>query len=329
MGERMNRKWMLWLASTALLCAGFWGSVAAQTFPTRPITLVVPFPPGGVTDPVARFVGQKVSESVGQQVVVENRPGAGGLIGAEAVKRAPADGYTLFMGHTGTHAVNPSLYSKLPYDPVKDFVPITLMISTSHILVVPAASPANSVSELVAMAKSRPNGLVYASQSVGAGGHLLGEMLKARTGANLHHVPYKGSAPAIQDILAGRVDLFFDTPITSGPHVREGKLKILAAASPRRLRWFPDTPTMAEAGYPGIELDFWFGLFAPAGTPQPALRTLHEEFVKALKNPELVKRFTDQGLDVVTNTPEELAALIAADRLRLGKVVQDSGARAD
>ena len=312
-----------------VLCAGLWCTAGAQTFPARPITLVVPFPPGGVTDPVARFVGQKVSESVGQQVVVENKPGAGGLIGAETVKRAPADGYTLFMGHSGTHAVNPSLYSKLPYDPVKDFAPITLMISTSHILVVPAASPANSVAELVALAKSQPNGLVYASQSVGAGGHLLGEMLKARTGANLHHVPYKGSAPAIQDILAGRVDLFFDTPITSGPHVREGKLKILAAASARRLRWFPDTPTMAEAGYPGVELDFWFGLFAPAGTPQPALRKLHEEFVKALKNPELVKRFTDQGLDVVTDTPEEFAALIAADTLRLGKIVRDSGARAD
>jgi tripartite-type tricarboxylate transporter receptor subunit TctC len=313
----------------AALLATFAGISAAQTFPSRPITLVVPFPPGGVTDPVARFVGQKVSESVGQPVVVENKPGAGGLIGAETVKKAAADGYTLFMGHSGTHAVNPSLYSKLPYDPVKDFVPITLMISTAHILVVPAASPANSVSELVAMAKSRPAGLVYASQSVGAGGHLLGEMLKTRTGANLHHVPYKGSAPAIQDILAGRVDLFFDAPITSGPHVREGKLKLLAAASTKRLRWFPDTPTMAEAGYPGVELDFWFGLFAPTGTPQAALHKLHEEFVKALRNPEVVKRFTDQGLDVVTNTPEEFAALIAADTARLGKVVRDSGARAD
>jgi tripartite-type tricarboxylate transporter receptor subunit TctC len=316
--------------AVALLSAAlFWGAAAAQTFPSRPVTLVVPFPPGGVTDPVARFVGQKVSESMGQQVVVENKPGAGGLIGAETVKRAPADGYTLFMGHAGTHAVNPSLYSKLPYDPVKDFAPITLMISTSHILVVPGDSPAKSVPDLIALAKSRPNGLVYASQSIGAGGHLLGEMLKIRTGANLHHVPYKGSAPAIQDILAGRVDLFFDTPITSGPHVREGKLKILASASSRRLRWFPDAPTMAEAGYPGIELDFWFGLFAPAGTPQPALRKLHEEFVKALKNPEVVKRFTDQGLDVVTNTPEEFAALIAADTARLGKIVRDSGARAD
>lgn len=325
----MGRKsWQYSMLAAALL-ATFAGISAAQTFPSRPITLVVPFPPGGVTDPVARFVGQKVSESVGQPVVVENKPGAGGLIGAETVKKAAADGYTLFMGHSGTHAVNPSLYSKLPYDPVKDFVPITLMISTAHILVVPAASPANSVSELVAMAKSRPAGLVYASQSVGAGGHLLGEMLKTRTGANLHHVPYKGSAPAIQDILAGRVDLFFDAPITSGPHVREGKLKLLAAASTKRLRWFPDTPTMAEAGYPGVELDFWFGLFAPTGTPQAALHKLHEEFVKALRNPEVVKRFTDQGLDVVTNTPEEFAALIAADTARLGKVVRDSGARAD
>jgi tripartite-type tricarboxylate transporter receptor subunit TctC len=317
------------MLSTVALATALAGPAVAQTFPSRPITLIVPFPPGGVTDPVARFVGQKVSDSTGQLVVVENKPGAGGLIGAETVKRAPADGYTLFMGHAGTHAVNQSLYSKLPYDPIKDFAPITLMISTSHILVVPANSPARSVEELVALAKSSPKGLVYASQSIGAGGHLLAEMLRTSTGATFHHVPYKGSAPAIQDILAGRVDMFFDAPITSGPHVREGRMKILASASKQRLRWFPDTPTMAEAGYPGVELDFWFGLFAPAGTPQPVLRRLHEEFAKALRNPEVVKRFTDQGLDVVTNTPEQFAALIAADAARLGKVVRDSGARAD
>jgi len=304
-------------------------AAVAQSFPARPVTLVVPFPPGGVTDPVARFVGQKVTESIGQQVVVDNKPGAAGIIGAEAVKRAAPDGYTLFMGHTGTHAVNQWLYSKLPYDPVKDFVPITLMIQTSHILVVPADSPAKSVADLVAMARTRPNGLTFASQGVGAGGHLLGEMLKMRTGANLQHIAYKGSAPALQDMLAGRVDLFFDAIITSGPHIREGRLKALAVASKNRLRWFPDVPTMAEAGFPGIELDFWFGLFAPAGTPPAVVRKLNEEFVKALKAPDVVKRFGDQGLEVVSDSPEEFAVLIAADAARLGKVVRDSGARAD
>jgi tripartite-type tricarboxylate transporter receptor subunit TctC len=289
----------------------------------------VPFPPGGVTDPVARFVGQKVADSVGQPVVVDNKPGAAGFIGAETVKRAAPDGYTLFMGHTGTQAVNQWLYSKLPYDPAKDFVPITRMIQSSHILVVPADSPAKSVADLVALARSKPGGLTFASQGVGAGGHLLGEMLKTRTGADLQHVAYKGSAPALQDILAGRVDLFFDAIITSGPHIRDGKLRALAVASKERVRWFPDVPTMAEAGFAGIELDFWFGLFAPAGTPPAVVAKLNEEFVKALRSPDVEKRFGDQGLQVMADTPEAFAAIVAADAARLGKVVKESGARAD
>jgi tripartite-type tricarboxylate transporter receptor subunit TctC len=291
--------------------------------------LIVPFPPGGVTDPVARMVGEKVAQSVGQPVIVENRPGGGGVIGATVVKQAAPDGYTLFMGHAGTHAVNPNLYSNLAYDPIKDFQPITLMISTTHILVVPDASPARSVNELVALAQSTPGGLTFASQGIGAGGHLLGEMLKTRTGANLRHVPYRGSPPALQDLLAGRVDLFFDAVITSYPQVKAGKLRALATASTRRTRMLPGVPTMAEAGYPGIELDFWFALFAPAGTPQPVVRRLNEEFVKALTHPDVVRWFTDQGLDVVTSTPEELAALIRADTERLGKVVKEAGVRVD
>jgi tripartite-type tricarboxylate transporter receptor subunit TctC len=300
-----------------------------QGFPSRTIRLVVPFPPGGVTDPVARMVGERVAQSIGQSVVIDNRPGAGGIIGASVVKQAPADGYTLFMGHAGTHAVNPHLYASLPYDPARDFVPITLMISTAHVLVVPGSSPARSVAELVALSKSRPEGLTYASQSVGAGGHLLGEMLKMRTGGNLLHVPYKGSAPALTDVLAGRVDLYFDAVITSAPHIKAGRLRALATASTRRSPMLPQTPTMGEAGYPGIELDFWFALFAPAGTPPPVERKLHEEFVRALKAPDVVKRFIDQGLDVVTSTPEELAALIRADTERLGKVVKDAGIRVE
>jgi tripartite-type tricarboxylate transporter receptor subunit TctC len=301
--------------------------VLAQGFPSRAITLVVPFPPGGVTDPFARYVGPKVTESIGQQIVIDNKPGAAGIIAAEFVKIAAPDGYTLLMGHGGTHAINSSLYSKLPYDPVKDFAPITQMISTKHMLVVPADSPAHTVTELVAYAKTKK--LTYASQSVGAGGHLLGEMLKTRTGVDMTHVPYKGSAPALQDILAGRVDLFFDAPITSGPHVRSGKLRALAMASPRRAQQFPDIPTMAEAGFAGIELDFWFALYAPAATPQAVVTRLNTEFVKAMQNPDVSKRFGDLGLDVVTSTPAELAKLAADDTVRLGKVVRDSGAKAD
>lgn len=301
----------------------------AQTFPSKAITIIVPFPPGGVTDPVARLIGQRMSENIRQPVLVDNRPGASGIIAAEFVKKSPADGYTVLFGFTGSHSVNPSLYSKLPYDPVKDFQPITTIVSTKHILVVPAGSPARSIAELIALAKSRPGGLNFASQGIGAGGHLLGEMLKARTGAPLSHVPYKGSAPAVQDILAGRVDLFFDAVVTSMPFVKEGKLRALAIAATSRSAVLPDVPTTAEAGFPGIDGDQWFGMLVPAATPQAAVRKLHEEFVRAVHSPDILKRFTDQGLDVVTNTPEEFAALMAADAVRFGKVVRDSGARVD
>ncbi|HUQ24096.1 MAG TPA: tripartite tricarboxylate transporter substrate binding protein [Burkholderiales bacterium] len=302
----------------------------AQSFPARPITLVVPFPPGGVTDPVARLIGTKISESTGQAFIVDNKPGGAGIIGAEAVKRAPADGYTLFFGHFGTHTVNQHIYAKLPYDPIKDFVAITPLISTHSILVVPVSSPAKTVKELVDLARARPGGLNYASQGVASGGHLLAEMFRARTAIPLNHVPYKGSAPAVQDILAGRVDLFFDALITSGPHVKDGKLRALAVASPQRVPLFPDVPTMAEAGFPNVELIVWFGLFAPAGTPQPVVRRLHEEFVKAMRNPDVSERLTGQGLDVFTlPTSEAFAQLIAADSVKHGRIVRDAGIRAD
>jgi tripartite-type tricarboxylate transporter receptor subunit TctC len=318
----------VFVALCALLCCAVAAPIRAESFPSRPIRLVVPFPPGGVTDPVARVVGEHVAHALGQPVVVDNRPGGAGVIATKIVKQAPADGYTLLMGHAGTHAVNPHLLSNLGYDPVKDFAPITLMISTSHLLVVPEASPARSVDELIALAKSRPEGLTYASQGVGAGGHLLGEMLKMRTGARFEHVPYKGSAAALQDVLAGRVDFFFDAVITSAPHIKAGKLRALAAASKQRVPTWPDVPTMAEAGYPGIELDFWFALFAPAGTPQPVLRQLHDAFTEALKSPQMA-RFTEQGLDVVVSSPEDLAALIRSDTARLGKVVRDAGVKVE
>lgn len=314
----------------AAMCLAGPTPAQAQAFPTRAITWIVPFPPGGVTDPVARLVGAKVSESVGQTVIVDNRPGGASIIAAELVKRAPADGYTLFFGHAGSHAVNQFLYSKLSYDPLKDFVPVTNLISTTHVLVVPSSSPAKTMAELVALARSKPEGLNFGSQGVAAGGHLLAEMLKLRTGATLNHVPYKGSGPLVQDLLAARVDLAFDSPISSGPHVKEGRLKALAVASTKRHRNLPDVPTVGEAGFAGLELDFWFGLFAPAGTPQPVVRRLHQEFLKAIRHPDVAKKILDTGLDISTSSsPEEFGALVAADAARLGKVVRDSGARAD
>lgn len=315
------------LAAAACLAAPLAGF--AQTYPSKLITFVVPFPPGGVTDPVARMVGQKMAENVKQSVIVENKPGASGIIASEFVKRAPPDGYTVLMGFTGSHSVNPSLYSKLPYDPVKDFQPVTVLISTKHVLVVPADSPAKSVADLVALAKKSPQGLTFASQGVGAGGHLLGEMFKARTGTNLAHVAYKGSAPALQDMLTNRVDLFFDAIVTSLPYIKDGRLRALAVASPTRAAVLPNVPTMAEAGFPGIEMDQWFGMFVPAGTPAPVVAKLHEELVKAVRAPDVSSKITAQGLDVMTTTPDQFAALIRDESVKLGKVVRDSGAKAD
>jgi len=305
------------------------GIAAAQTFPSKPITIIVPFPPGGVTDPVARMVGQRMSENLRQPVLVENKPGASGIIAAEFVKKSPADGYTIFFGFTGSQCVNPSLYSKLPYDPEKDFQPVTVIINTKHILVVPATSPAKSVADLVAMAKASPNGLNYASQGVGAGGHLLGEMLKMKTGTKLSHIAYKGSAPAVTDVVAGRVDLLFDAVVTSLPFVKDGRLRALAIAATERSALLPDVPTMAEAGFPGVDGDQWFGMFVPTGTPSAVVRRLNEEFIKAVRSPDILKSLTERGLDVVTNTPEEFTALVRADAIRLGKVVKESGTRVD
>jgi tripartite-type tricarboxylate transporter receptor subunit TctC len=301
----------------------------AQNFPAKPITIVVPFPPGGVTDPVARLVGIKITESTSQQVIVDNRPGGGGVIGAEVVKRAAPDGYTIFFGHFGTHSVNPSLYTKLPYDPVKDFAPITPMIATESILVVPAVSPATSITELIALSKSKPGGLNYASQGIGSGGHLLGEMFKAQAGANVTHVAYRGSAPAVQDILANRVDLFFDALITSGPHVRDGKLRALGITGKQRHKLFPTVPTLTELGHPNLDLTAWFGMFAPAGTPAPIIQRLHEEFVKAMNHPDVGGRYAAQGLDPLTMSPEAFTKLIADDTVRYTKVVKESGAKVD
>ena len=314
------------LAAAAAFCFPT-APLQAQPWPNKALRIIIPFPgAGGAADVTGRLAGQKLSEALGQPVVIDNRPGSGGNIGIESAAKAAPDGYTLLVSAPSL-TISPSLYSKLGYDPVKDFAPITTMISTKHMLVVPAESPARTVTELIAYAKTKK--LAYASQSVGAGGHLLGEMLKTRTGVDMTHVPYKGSAPAVQDILANRVDLFFDALITSGPHVRSGKLRALAMASPRRAPQFPDVPTMAEAGFAGVELDFWFALYAPAATPAAVVNRLNTEFVKAMQNPDVSKRFGDLGLDVVTSTPAELAKLAADDTVRLGKVVRDSGAKAD
>jgi tripartite-type tricarboxylate transporter receptor subunit TctC len=304
------------------------GEAAAELLSSRPITIIIPFTPGASADTLQRMVGRKVTENTGQILVVESRPGGGGAIGASAVKQAPPDGHTLFQANAGSHAANVSLYSTLPYDPVKDFRPITLMWTFPQLLTVPLDSPAKSVSELVALAKSKPGGLSFASQGSGSGGHLLGEMLKVRTGANMVHIPYRGAGPAALDLATGRVDFFFVSYSSVLSFLQAGKVRVLAVTSPKRLPVLPDVPTMREVGFAGIELDAWFGLVAPAGTPDAVIGKLNTAFVQAVRDPEIVKQVRDQGAEAVATTPAEFAAFIAAETERFGKIVKAVGAKA-
>jgi tripartite-type tricarboxylate transporter receptor subunit TctC len=298
--------------------------LSAQDFPTRPISMIVPFAPGASTDIVMRLVGQKLSESVRQPFIVDNRSGGGGTTGGVAVKNAAPDGYTLLFGNAGTHAINPSMMKDFPYDPVRDFQPITNLISFASVLVVPTDSRAKTLADLVAMAKSKPDGLTYASQGVGSAGHLIAEMFRAKIGAKMVHIPYKGGAPATLDTIAGRVDFLFASYLTAGAYIRDGKLRALGFTASRRSIALPDIPTMAEAGVPDVVLEYWFGVFAPARTPSPIVRKLNEEFRKAAHHPDVTKIITSQAADVVTSSPEEFSALVKADGIRLGKIMNDA-----
>jgi tripartite-type tricarboxylate transporter receptor subunit TctC len=311
-----------------MFCMALAGAASAQSFPSRSIRLLVPFPPGGPTDQVSRLVGQKITESTGQPVVVDNRPGGGSQIAAAALLQAPADGYTVMIGDIGALAVNPTLYEKLAYDPQRDFVAIGRVMSSPMVLLVPTKSPANSVAQLLELAKSQGR-LSYASQGIGTGGHLLAEMFKAASGAPLVHVPYKGSAPAMQDLIAGQVDLLFDLMGAGLPQARGGKARILAVGTPERSPRAPEVPTMAEAGYPGVVMTVWFGLVAKSGTPEPLVRALNAQTVAALTNPEVAKRLYDQGFDASPSTPEEFSMQMRSEREKWGAVVKSSGARVD
>jgi tripartite-type tricarboxylate transporter receptor subunit TctC len=316
---------------TALIAANFIApnDATAELLSSRPITIIIPFTPGASSDTLQRLVGKKVTENTGQTLVVESRPGGGGAIAASAVKQAPPDGHTLMQANAGSHAANVALYSTLPYDPIKDFQPVTLMWSFPQLLSVPVDSPAKSVAELVAYAKAKPGGLSFASQGSGAGGHLLGEMLKMRTGANMVHVPYRGAGPAAVDLAAGRVDFFFVSFSSVQAFLQAGKVRALAVTSAKRLPAAPDVPTMQEAGFGGIELDAWFGLVAPAGTPEPVIAKLNGAFVKAVRDPEVVKQITEQGAEAVATTPAEFAAFIASQAEKYGKIVKSVGVKAE
>jgi tripartite-type tricarboxylate transporter receptor subunit TctC len=302
---------------------------AAELLSSRPITVVIPFTPGASSDTLQRIVNKKVTENTGQTLVVESRPGGSGIIAAAVVKQAPPDGHTLLQANAATHAVNAALYSTLPYDAIKDFRPITPMWSFPQLLAVPLESPAKSVADLVALAKAKPGGLSFASQGTGSGGHLLGEMLKLRTGANMVHIPYRGAAPAATDLAAGRVDFFFVSYSSLLPFLQGGKVRALAVTSPNRLPALPDAPTMTEAGFAGVALDAWFGLVAPADTPALVIGKLNAAFVQALRDPQIIKQMTDQGAEALASTPAEFTAFIASETERLGKLVRAVGAKAE
>ena len=300
----------------------------AQGFPSRPLRFVVPFP-GGVADTLVRMLAPKMAEALGQPVIVENKPGGSGQIGAQEVIRAPADGHAIFLGHIGTHAVNPHIFAKLGYDPEQDFIPVSLLVTVPNLLVVHPSVPAASVPELVAYAKSKPGILSYASPGSGSSGHLAAELFKSLAGINIVHIPYKGAGPALQDVIGRQVQVLFDTLAQSLPQARAGRVRALAVATLERQSVAPEIPTMAEQGFAGWETGPWFGAFVRAGTPEPVVRRLHAEIVKALHAPEIRERLTAQGANVVGNSREEFAAFVRAESTRWGKVVREAGVRAD
>jgi len=296
-------------------------------YPSRPIRLIVPFAPGGPMDILSRAIGEKLTARFGHQVVVDNRGGASGTIGAELAARAAPDGHTLLAGHSGTHVVNVSLFPKLRYDPVKDFAPITLTATLPMALVVNPALPAKSVGELIALARAKPGEINFATASSGGPTHMSAVLLKTLANIDIVHVPYNGNAPALNDVMAGRVQMMFSNLLTSAPLARAGRLRILAVTTGKRTQQAPELPTIAEAALPGYDYTPWFAVFAPAGTPPAIVRLLNAEVKRALESPDMQARFRTQAVDLTTSTPEELAALIRSEIPKWREVVKKSGAR--
>jgi tripartite-type tricarboxylate transporter receptor subunit TctC len=313
-------------AATILLAAN---EAAAQPWPAKPIKWVVPFAPGGTTDILARTVGDKLSQAVGQPVIVENKPGAGGGVGAEFVAKAAPDGYTIMGGTISTHAINASLYKNLPYDPVRDFVPIVLLARVPNMLVVNVDVPAKNVPELIALLKATPGKYTFASSGNGTSQHLSGELFKSMSGTDMQHIPYKGSPPALQDVMGGQVTMTFDNITTAWTLAKAGKLRALAVTTANRSSVAPDVPTLAESGLPGFEVGSWQGVFAPVGTPPEIVKRLNAEIVKILNLPDVRDKLAGLGAELVGNTPEEFAVMVKAEVVKWADVVKKSGARVD
>ena len=301
----------------------------AAAYPRGPVTLVVPFPAGVPTDVMARQLAQKLGERLGQPVIVDNKGGAGGSIAAEAVAKAAPDGQTLFFGTTGTMAINPSLYAKLRYDPVKDFAPVSLMATTMNVLVVNPQVPARSLGDLIKLAKAKPNALTFGSAGNGSSNHLSGELLRTTAGLQITHVPYKGSAPALVDLLGGRLTMMFDTIAQQTGNIAAGKVRALAVTGPRRSPLLPEVPTAQEAGLKDFDVTIWFGVLAPAGTPAPVVDRLSREIATVMATDEMKKRMQADGAEARPDSPAEFAALIRHDMAKWGPVVKASGAALD
>ena len=306
---------------------------SAQAFPSKPIRYIVPFPPGGPTDTFSRALAAQLSEALGQPVVVENVPGAGASIGMDRLAKSPPDGYTIGLATTGSHAINPHLYgAKLTYNALKDFTLLTLAVSYVNVLVVNPAVPVKSVAELVAYAKANPGKVNFGSAGNGSSNHLSGELLKSLTGAPMQHVPYKGSAPALTDVVSGQLTFMFDILVTAVPQVRAGRVRALAVTSAKRSPFAPDIPTMSESGVPGYAeagADLWFGIVAPAGVPKPVVEKLNGELIRVLRSPAMRERISGQFFDVRTSTPAEFQKVLESDYGKWGKIVRASGASVD
>jgi len=331
-GIQMNRIYFLRrLHFVAALYAALFGlGVAdAQTFPTRPVRMIVPFPPGGGTDLLARVLAPKLGEMLGQQVVVDNRPGAGGTLGSRLMLDAQPDGHTILLGTTSTHAIGPHLYSKPPYDPVRDFSPIALVSSTPTVMVIGAALPPTSVKELIAYAKARPGTLNFGSSGIGTQYHLSGELLKLLTGINIVHIPYKGSALVYPDIFSGQIALLFDTPSVAGPFIKAGRVRALGVTGLKRTPVLPDVPTIAEAGVAGYNADLWFCLTGPAGLPAAIATRIAEDLAKVVRLPEVKDRLDQQGMDATPGTPAALKPFLVEQNAQWLKVVRAAGVKAD
>ena len=320
----MNRRHLL-----ALLLATALPIAAQEPWPAKPLRLVVPYPAGGPLDTVARLVGARLGERLHQPVIVDNKPGAGGNIGADVVAKSAPDGYTLLLGAVATHAINPALYPSMPYDAERDFIPVTQLAATPNVLVVHPSVPATNVRELIAYAKAHPGQLNFGSGSTGSAGHLAGELFKSLARVEMTHIPYKGAAPALQDLVAGRLQLMFDNMASARGQVKAGTVRALAVTTAKRSPLAPELPTIAEAGVPGFDIDTWFGIFVPAKTPQPIVERLAREITAILREEPVRTRMLDLGAEPVGSTPAEFAAYVKSEARKYAPIIRASGAKVD